>query len=119
MLALGHRSGTIAGHSLGGGIAMQLAYQFPEMVDRLVLVSSGGLGREVSLFLRAVTLPGAELVLPLVASQPVINAGAAIARALRPSSGSRPARTWARSPRHRLAERARARGARSCTPPAR
>ena len=81
MLALGHRSGTIAGHSLGGGIAMQLAYQFPEMADRLVLVSSGGLGREVSLFLRAVTLPGAELVLPLVASQPVLNAGATVARA--------------------------------------
>ena len=54
MLMLGHTSGTIVGHSLGGGIAMQLAYQFPELVDRLVLVSSGGLGREVSLFLRAV-----------------------------------------------------------------
>jgi pimeloyl-ACP methyl ester carboxylesterase len=81
MLTLGHRSGTIAGHSLGGGIAMQLAYQFPELIDRLVLVSSGGLGREVSLFLRAVTLPGSELVLPLLASQPLINAGAAVARA--------------------------------------
>jgi pimeloyl-ACP methyl ester carboxylesterase len=81
MLTLGHRSGTIAGHSLGGGIAMQLGYQFPELMDRLVLVSSGGLGREVSLFLRAVTLPGSELVLPLLASQPVLNAGAAVARA--------------------------------------
>jgi pimeloyl-ACP methyl ester carboxylesterase len=80
MLALGHRSGTIAGHSLGGGIAMQLGYQFPELMDRLVLVSSGGLGREVSVFLRAVTLPGSELVLPLLASQPVIGAGATIAR---------------------------------------
>jgi pimeloyl-ACP methyl ester carboxylesterase len=81
MLALEHDSGTIVGHSLGGGIAMQLAYQFPELMDRLVLVSSGGLGREVSLFLRAVTLPGAELVLPLIASQTVLNAGGAVARA--------------------------------------
>jgi len=81
MLTLGHDSATIAGHSLGGGIAMQVAYQFPELVDRLVLVSSGGLGREVSLFLRAVTLPGAELVLPMIASQAVLNAGGWFARA--------------------------------------
>src|ERR687896_281744 len=47
----------------------------------LVLVSSGGLGREVSLFLRAVALPGAELVLPLIASHPVLDAGDAFARA--------------------------------------
>jgi pimeloyl-ACP methyl ester carboxylesterase len=82
MLALGHEQGTIVGHSLGGGIAMQVAYQFPELVGRLVLVSSGGLGREVSLFLRAVTLPGAELVLPLIASRAVLNTGTTISRAL-------------------------------------
>src|SRR5436190_4030463 len=82
MLALGHGPGTIAGHSLGGGVAMQLGYQFPELMQRLVLVSSGGLGREVSVFLRAVTLPGAELVLPLIASQPVLAAGAALSGAL-------------------------------------
>lgn len=82
MLALGHGPGTIVGHSLGGGIAMQLSYQFPELTQRLVLVSSGGLGREVSIFLRAVTLPGSELVLPLIASQPVIGAGTGVGRAL-------------------------------------
>ena len=82
MLALGHEQGTIVGHSLGGGIAMQAAYQFPELVNRLVLVSSGGLGREVSVFLRAVTLPGSELVLPLVASRAVLGAGASVSRAL-------------------------------------
>ena len=82
MLALGHGPGTIVGHSLGGGIAMQLGYQFPELMQRLVLVSSGGLGREVSVFLRAVTLPGSELVLPLIASRPVIDAGTGIGRAL-------------------------------------
>jgi pimeloyl-ACP methyl ester carboxylesterase len=47
-----------------------------------VLVASGGLGREVSVFLRAVTLPGSELVLPLVASQPVLGVGAAVSRVL-------------------------------------
>src|SRR5918999_293373 len=57
MLALGHESGTLVGHSLGGGVAMQLAYQFPELLDRLVLVSRGGPRPRVSLFLRAVTPP--------------------------------------------------------------
>jgi pimeloyl-ACP methyl ester carboxylesterase len=78
MLALGHERATIVGHSLGGGIAMQMAYQFPERVERLVLVSSGGLGRQVTPLLRAVALPGAELVLPLLASEPLVNAGAKV-----------------------------------------
>jgi pimeloyl-ACP methyl ester carboxylesterase len=60
LLALGHERATLVGHSLGGGIAMQLAYQFPEMIERLVLVSSGGLGPEVSIVLRAAALPGAD-----------------------------------------------------------
>ena len=59
---------TLVGHSFGGGIAMQFCYLFPERVERLVLVSSGGLGRDVSPVLRAATLPGAEWVLPLIAS---------------------------------------------------
>ena len=59
---------TLIGHSLGGGIAMQFCYLFPERVERLVLVSSGGLGRAVSPLLRSATLPGAELALPLLAS---------------------------------------------------
>jgi pimeloyl-ACP methyl ester carboxylesterase len=60
---------TLVGHSLGGGIAMQFGYLFPERVSRLVLVSSGGLGRELSPALRAAALPGAELVLPVLASR--------------------------------------------------
>jgi len=64
--ALGHARVTVVGHSLGGGIALQFAYQFPERVERMALVASGGLGREVSLLLRAATLPGADLVLPLL-----------------------------------------------------
>jgi pimeloyl-ACP methyl ester carboxylesterase len=78
MVALGHERATIVGHSLGGGIAMQLAYQFPERVERLVLVASGGLGRQVTPVLRAVALPGAELVLPLLASAALVNAGAKV-----------------------------------------
>src|SRR3982750_649423 len=76
--ALGHDSGTIVGHSLGGGVPMQMAYQFPDRCDRLVLVSSGGLGREVHLMLRAAVLPGSELVLPLLASSRVLSASAAV-----------------------------------------
>ncbi|GAA4396264.1 alpha/beta fold hydrolase [Ornithinibacter aureus] len=59
---------TLVGHSLGGGIAMVFSYLFPERVERLVLVSSGGLGREVSPLLRSAALPGAEYVLPVIAS---------------------------------------------------
>lgn len=57
---------TLVGHSLGGGIAMQLAYQHPECCERMVLVDSGGLGSEVTWLLRLMTLPGAELVAPLI-----------------------------------------------------
>jgi pimeloyl-ACP methyl ester carboxylesterase len=66
---LGIDTVTLVGHSLGGGIAMQFGYLFPERVERLVLVSSGGLGREVSVLLKAAVLPGAELVLPVLASR--------------------------------------------------
>jgi len=65
---LGIERVTLVGHSLGGGIAMEFYYLFPERVDRLVLVASGGLGREVNPVLRSATLPGAEWLLPLIAS---------------------------------------------------
>jgi pimeloyl-ACP methyl ester carboxylesterase len=68
LLALGHDRATIVGHSLGGGVAMQFAYQYPEMVERLALVSSGGLGPEVSPVLRAAALPGADLFIGATAS---------------------------------------------------
>jgi pimeloyl-ACP methyl ester carboxylesterase len=91
LIALGIEKATVVGHSLGGGVAMQFAYQFPERVDRLVLVSSGGLGEEVHLMLRAATLPGSEYVLPLLCAEPLRNAGASVARflgraGLRPNS---------------------------------
>ena len=67
LLALGHERATLVGHSLGGGVAMQFTYQFPEMVERLVLVSSGGLGPDVSPVLRAAALPGADLFIAATA----------------------------------------------------
>jgi pimeloyl-ACP methyl ester carboxylesterase len=82
MIALEIERATIVGHSLGGGIAMQFAYQFPERVERLVLVSSGGLGAEVSPLLRSATLPAAEYVLPLLVAEPIRDAVGAVARVL-------------------------------------
>jgi pimeloyl-ACP methyl ester carboxylesterase len=102
LAAIGIDRATIVGHSLGGGVAMQFFYQFPARTERLVLVSSGGLGRDVSPLLRTAALPGASAALWLVAHPRLVNwlqqAGArlrrrgwrkgvyveAVARALRP-----------------------------------
>jgi pimeloyl-ACP methyl ester carboxylesterase len=75
---LGFESGTVVGHSLGGGIAMQFSYLFPEYVERMALISSGGLGQEVHPLLRAATLPGSEWVLPLMAREWSVKAGDAV-----------------------------------------
>jgi len=83
LAALGHESGTLVGHSLGGGIAMQLAYQFPERCERLALISSGGLGRQVHVVLRAAALPGAEWILPLLAQARLHDAGRALGELLK------------------------------------
>jgi pimeloyl-ACP methyl ester carboxylesterase len=68
LLALGHTRATIVGHSLGGGVAMQLSCEFPEMVERLVLVASGGLGSELHPVLRMASLPGVEQLIPPLCS---------------------------------------------------
>lgn len=83
LLTLGVEHATIVGHSFGGGVAMQLAYQHPELCDRLVLAGSGGLGREVSWLLRLVTLPLAEQTLPLVCPRVVADRGTEVSRFLR------------------------------------
>ena len=67
LAAIGIDRATIVGHSLGGGVAMQFFYQFPQRTERLVLVSSGGLGHEVSPLLRGAALPGAAALLSLAA----------------------------------------------------
>jgi pimeloyl-ACP methyl ester carboxylesterase len=54
---------TLVGHSLGGGVAFQFAYQYPEYVERVVLVGSGGVGKQVSVALRAASVPGASLAI--------------------------------------------------------
>jgi pimeloyl-ACP methyl ester carboxylesterase len=82
LVALGHERATFVGHSLGGGVVLQLSYQFPERCERLVLVDSGGLGREVSLLLRAATLPGSELLLPFLATTRLLDAGAHVGNLL-------------------------------------
>ena len=75
MLGHGSSAKPRGDYSLGGGVAMQFAYQFPTHTDRLGLVASGGLGEDVNVFLRAATLPGAELVLPLITKAWVTGAG--------------------------------------------
>src|SRR5580704_17770690 len=62
---------TVVGHSLGGGVAAQFAYQFPERCERLVLVGSGGVGRSVSPVLRLAAVPGVEVLMPLFGLPPV------------------------------------------------
>jgi pimeloyl-ACP methyl ester carboxylesterase len=102
LTAIGVRHATFVGHSLGGGVAMQFFWQFPERVERLVLVSSGGLGANVSPLLRLAAVPGVSAAVAL-AAQPralaLMEAGAelldrrrsttavylrAVVRALRP-----------------------------------
>lgn len=71
LIALGHPRATLVGHSLGGGIALAFAWQFPELVERLVLVASGGVGREVGPAVRVLALPGAGIGLAALTSRPV------------------------------------------------
>jgi pimeloyl-ACP methyl ester carboxylesterase len=89
LVALEVPRATVVGHSLGGGIAMQFAYQFPERVGRMVLVDSGGIGQEVNPILRAAALPGAEFVLPFMFS-PTLHDGALKVRGFLSKIGLQP-----------------------------
>ena len=71
--ALEIESATFVGHSLGGGIAMVFFWQFPHKVERLALVSSGGLGQEVSPLLRGAALPGASALVRAAAHPAVLG----------------------------------------------
>ena len=83
LIATGVERATMVGQSLGGGVALQLAYQHPGHCERLVLVSSGGLGQEVSWILRALTIPGVEFLMPVLFPSFVRGAGDTISRSLR------------------------------------
>jgi pimeloyl-ACP methyl ester carboxylesterase len=78
LIALGHEHATVVGQSLGGGVAMQLAYQYPERCERLVLVSSGGLGREVNRLLKLLSLPGSAAVLKLACAPAIRDVVSAV-----------------------------------------
>jgi pimeloyl-ACP methyl ester carboxylesterase len=82
LIALGIDRATIVGQSLGGGVALQLAYQHPNVCERLVLVSSGGLGSEVSWLLRVFTLPGVDFLMPVAFPSFVRDAGNKMSQAL-------------------------------------
>lgn len=71
---------TVVGHSLGGGVAMQFAYQFPQFVDRLILVGSGGVTRDVNIALRAAALPMGTEALALLRVPLVLPALQALGR---------------------------------------
>lgn len=74
LTTIGVERATIVGHSLGGGVAMQFFYQFPQRTERLVLISSGGLGRKVSPLLRGAALPGVSPLLRLAAQRQLVDA---------------------------------------------
>ena len=80
--ALGVERASVVGQSFGGGVALQLAYQHPECCERLVLVDSGGLGREVSWMLRFMTLPGSEYLMPVIFPSFVRRRGNELSRQL-------------------------------------
>lgn len=106
---------TIVGHSLGGGVAMQFAYQFPQLVDRLILVSAGGVTKDVNIVFRLASLPmGSEamalLRLPLVLPAVQI-AGRIVGKAIGTTSRARPAQCaafWTTCQSRRLLRRSAA-----------
>ena len=71
---------TVIGQSLGGGVAMQFVYQYPEYCERIVLIGRGGLGTEVNWILRMLAVPGAELLLTIGAAPVFVNAGNSVGR---------------------------------------
>ena len=86
LTVLGIDKATVIGHSFGGGVAMQFAYQFPERTERLMLVASGGLGPEVSAGIRAIATPGFHQVMGVLTMPGIRHVGMAGLRALSTTS---------------------------------
>ena len=84
---------TVVGHSLGGGVAMQFAYQFPQLVDRLILVGAGGVTKDVNFALRIASLPMGSEALALLRLPLVLPALQAVGTRRRARCSARPA--WA------------------------
>ncbi|HEU4512411.1 MAG TPA: alpha/beta fold hydrolase [Nocardioidaceae bacterium] len=74
LTVLGIDKATVVGHSFGGGVAMQFAYQFPERTERMVLVAPGGIGREVTPAIRAISLPGFQVAMGLATMPGLLQA---------------------------------------------
>ncbi|MFN8162481.1 MAG: alpha/beta fold hydrolase [Solirubrobacterales bacterium] len=88
LATLGIERATIVGHSLGGGVAMQFFYQFPQRTERLALISSGGLGHDVSPLLRGAALPGSAILLRLASRPRLVGALATAGARLRARGSS-------------------------------
>ena len=82
LTVLGIDTVTVVGHSFGGGVAMQFAYQFPERTERMVLVSTGGLGPEVAVAIRAITTPGFQQAMGVLTLPGIRQVGVAGLRAI-------------------------------------
>jgi pimeloyl-ACP methyl ester carboxylesterase len=74
---------TVVGHSLGGGVAAQFAYEYPERFERLVLVSTGGVSRTVSPLLRLAAAPGVDLLMPILSARPMRAGGRVVGEVMR------------------------------------
>ncbi len=83
LVAKGVTRSTVIGQSLGGGVALQFVYQYPEFCERIALIGSGGLGKEVSWILRLLAVPGAGFLLTGAAAPVVVRAGNSARRLLR------------------------------------
>ena len=80
LVVTGVKRCTVVGQSLGGGVALQFIYQYPEFAERIALIGSGGLGKEVNLILRLLAVPGAGFLVSGAAAPAVVKAGNSMRR---------------------------------------
>ncbi|OBI13775.1 hypothetical protein A5712_04525 [Mycobacterium sp. E2327] len=88
LAVLGIERVTVVGHSFGGGVAMQFAYQYPHLVERLVLVSAGGVESDVSFALRLAAMPLGSEALAMVRVPGALPAMRVFGRAVQALLGS-------------------------------